>query len=341
MEKLKRYLNYILRFVLSTNKITNLKELAVQIRHLGPKNGLRSFLHQKNISNLKLNHHHIWFVNKHLPTSSELNEQRTHKFDYEPLISIIVPTYNTPKQFLIEMIESVIAQTYPKWELCIADGASTSAETLSLLREYSRTDSRIKVTFLSENYHISGNTNQALKLVTGNYIGFFDHDDLLTPNCIFEYVKAINQYNQPALLYCDEDKVTADSKFFSNPTFKPAFDLVKLRTSNYICHWLVIRKDILDQVGEFDSRCDGAQDYDMVLRVIDITQSIVHIPKILYHWRTHYGSTAAAFGLAKPYTHNAGKLALNKHLKRNNLVGNITDGAQVNTYKIDYVVTHE
>jgi glycosyltransferase involved in cell wall biosynthesis len=341
MKKLKRYLNYILRFILSRNKITNLKELAVQIRYLGTENGLRSFLHQKNISNLKLNHYHSWFINKHLPVPSELDRQKAHKFAYEPLISIIVPTYNTPKQFLIEMLESVIAQTYLKWELCIADGASTSLETLEVLREYSINDSRIKIIYLSENYHISGNTNQALPVAGGDYIGFFDHDDLLTPNCLFEYVNAINQYNKPALIYCDEDKVTADSKFFSSPAFKPDFDLDKLRTSNYVCHWLVVRHDILDKVGEFDSRCDGAQDYDMVLRVIDTTQSIVHIPKVLYHWRTHMASTAAAFGCAKPYTHDAGKLALAKHLERNKLVGNIRDGDLANTYKIEYLVTHE
>ncbi|HLX54928.1 MAG TPA: glycosyltransferase [Aquella sp.] len=341
MEKLKRYLNYTVRFALSRNKMGNLKELRVQIRHYGFKSGLRSFLHQKNISNLKLNLYHSWFINKHLPKQSQLDEQRVYSFSYEPLISIIVPTYNTPRQFLIEMLESVIAQTYSKWELCIADGASTNTDTLELLREYSIKDSRIKVLFLSENYHISGNTNQAITIARGDYMGFFDHDDLLTPNCVFEYVKAINQYNKPALLYCDEDKVSADSKFFSNPAFKPDFVLDTLRVSNYICHWLVIRKDILVKVGEFDSECDGAQDYDMVLRVADITRNIIHIPKILYHWRTHRASTAAAFGIAKPYTHNAGRLALTKHLQRNNLVGKIRDGVNVNTYKIDYVVTHE
>jgi glycosyltransferase involved in cell wall biosynthesis len=315
--------------------------MMVQIRHYGFKRGFRYFLDQKNISNPKLNHYHSWFVNKHTPKQPELDGQRAHAFDYEPLISIIVPTYNTPKQFLAEMIESVIAQTYSKWELCIADGASTNADTLDMLRNYSIKDSRIKVLFLSENYHISGNTNQALTIARGEYAGFFDHDDILTPNCVFEYIKAINQYNKPALLYCDEDKVSADSKFFSSPTFKPDFVLDTLRVSNYICHWLVIRKDILDQVGEFDAKCDGAQDYDMVLRVVDTKQEIVHIPKVLYHWRTHAASTATGFDHAKPYTHNAGILALTKHLERNNLVGKIRDGVITNTYKIDYVVTHE
>lgn len=330
----------MLSFVLSRHKIANLKELIVQVQHYGFRSGLRSFLHQKNISNLKLNHYHSWFINKHLPDSSELDKQRIHKFTYEPLISIIVPTYNTPRRFLIEMIESVIAQTYLKWELCIADGASSHPETLEVLRNYSVKDSQIKVLFLSENFHISGNTNQALTIASGDYIGFFDHDDILTPNCLYEYVKEINQYNKPSLLYCDEDKVSSDSKFFSSPTFKPDFAMDTLRVSNYICHWLVIRKDILDKVGEFDTKCNGAQDYDMVLRVVDVSRDIIHIPMVLYHWRTHAASTAAAFGIAKPYTHDAGILALTKHLKRNNLVGKISAGVDSNIYKIDYALTH-
>jgi glycosyltransferase involved in cell wall biosynthesis len=336
MEKQIKYLKEKLGLFLRGKNKRSLKELIAHIKYRGLKNLIYAFLNKKNILNSKLNYYHSWFINTHSPSLSDLASQKIYKFDYEPLISIIVPTYNTPKQFLIDMIESVISQTYSKWELCIADGASISNDTLEVLRHYSLKDSRIKVLFLIENFHISGNTNQALTIASGEYMGFFDHDDLLTPNCVFEYVNAINKNNKPALLYCDEDKVSSNSKFFSNPTFKPDFALDTLRTNNYICHWLVIRRDILDKAGEFDSKCDGAQDYDMVLRVVDIAQDIIHIPKVLYHWRIHSLSTASGLGNTKPYTHEAGLWALTKHLERNCLPGKVRDGININTYKIDY-----
>lgn len=333
--KIKRYMQYVHKFSRSKNKSRLLIDVKKQAKEHGYIIGLKKILHEKNnqIDNVK---YKKWLFNIHLPDFDTLSKQSEYVFDYMPLISIVTPTFNTPKQFLIEMIESVISQSYTNWELCIADGASNDQNTLRVLKEYESRYHNIKVVYLSENYHISGNTNEALKLVSGDYISFFDHDDLLTPNCLFEYVKKINEDSKPALLYCDEDKVDSESKLFFNPVLKPKFSLDKIRSDNYICHLMTIRKDLLDKIGELDTNCNGAQDYDLVLRLIDIEPKVSHVSKILYHWRVHENSTAKVGGASKPYTHAAGKIALEKHLKRNGIVAKVVDGVSDNMYKIKY-----
>lgn len=280
------------------------------------------------------------FIGKkyYVSQKKKLKHQRVTTFKYMPLISIIVPTFNTPERFLIEMFKSVINQSYLNWELCIVDGASSNLATLRILNKYLRRDKRIKVSFLAKNHNISGNTNNGLKLVTGDYVAFLDHDDLLTPDCLYEYVKAINQYDKPTLLYCDEDKTNETTSRFFDPFFKPDFAIDTLRTSNYICHFCMIRSDVLRKVGELDSNCNGAQDYDLILRTIDISDNVIHIPRVLYHWRVHANSTAAN-SEAKSYTVEAGVVAIRKHLFRRGLKADVQNGVVPNVFKVNYVIS--
>lgn len=274
-----------------------------------------------------------WLV-KNTPTMEELEIQKTHKFTYEPLISIVVPTYNTSEHFLREMINSVVSQTYSNWELCIADGSSDEM-TIRLLKEYSRNNDKIKVKYLEKNEGISGNTNKALELVKGEYIGLFDHDDLLTPDALYEVVKAINENDNPDFIYTDEDKVDENGTEFFEPHFKPDWSPDTLRSYNYITHFSIFKKSLMDKVGKFRSEFDGSQDHDLILRLTESAVNIVHIPKILYHWRVHKNSVASGSS-AKPYAYEAAKKAISSHLNRCNIKGTVEDGLFIGSYKINY-----
>lgn len=271
-----------------------------------------------------------------IATTAILSKQKKKKFQYQPKISIVVPTYNTPINFLCDMIDSVINQSYTNWELCIADGNSSNKETINTLNKYADKYPNIVVNFLQENKMISRNTNEGLKLVTGDYIGLLDHDDLLEPDALFEIVSLLNK-KEYDMIYSDEDKTNEDASLFFTPHYKPDFSQFTLRSYNYITHFTVIKKEIMDKVGEFDYHCDGAQDFDMFLRVSDETKNIGHISKVLYNWRVHENSTAASAD-AKDYVINAGILALEKHLKRCNIKGKVTNGLFATSYKIDYAI---
>lgn len=314
-----------------------MKKTIDKIKEIGLINTIKlianRLLHkQQNLDGLE----YMEWRKKHIPSEVDLEKQKKHRFKYSPLISIVVPTYNTPFNFLTEMIESVLSQTYTKWELCIADGASTKSETKAVLNKYAKKYSNIKVKYLDENKMISANTNEALKLAEGDYVGLFDHDDLLEPNALFEMVKMLNEKRYD-MIYSDEDKVDSKGKEFFEPHFKPDFSKYTLRSYNYITHFTLINKKILDEVGPFDSNCDGAQDFDMFLRISDKTNNIGHIPMVLYHWRVHNQSTAATAD-AKSYVTDAGKLALRKHLERNGIKGEVTDGLFPTSYKINYEI---
>ncbi len=271
------------------------------------------------------------------PKEQELLEQRSHKFDYEPKISIVVPTYNTKESFLVDMIESVINQTYSNWELCIADGASSKEETIKTLREYEGKYENIKVKYLEENYMISGNTNEALELATGEYIGLFDHDDLLTPNALYEVVSALNKDRSIDFVYSDEDKTDEKESEYFDPNFKPDWSPDTLTSYNYITHFTVFSKELLDKVGNFNSEYDGSQDYDLFLRLTEKAEKIHHISKILYHWRVHKNSTASGIG-AKTYCMDAAKGALKAHLNRIGEEGTVKDGKYLGSYKVEYKI---
>lgn len=282
-------------------------------------------------------HYNDWF-NRHKITEEELAIQRNTRFEYEPKISILVPTYNTDIKMLHEMIDSVLVQSYGNWELCIADGSLDNSKLREELKEYASKDNRIKVKYLDSNDGISGNTNAALELATGDFIGLLDHDDVVEPDLLFEVVKALQDRDVEAL-YTDEDKVNAKLTEYMDPNFKPDFSIDLLRSHNYITHFFVVKRDIITEVGGFRSEYDGSQDYDLILRCIEKVKKVGHVSKPLYHWRMCEGSTADN-PKSKMYCYDAGKRAIEAHLKRVGIDATV-DYAGKNLwglYHVNYIV---
>lgn len=244
---------------------------------------------------------------------------------------------------MIEMIESVRNQTYGNWQLCLADGSDAEHnEVEKRCKYYSKIDSRVVYKKLKVNGGISENTNACLELADGEYIGLFDHDDLLTPDCLFEVIKRINEKENVDIVYTDEDKLLYDptktNSDFVEPHFKSDFNLDLFRTNNYICHFFVVRKSIVDIVGGFRSEYDGSQDYDFIFRCVEQARTIEHISKILYHWRIHANSTAAN-PQSKMYCYDAGKRAIESHLKRVGVTADVEMTEHLGFYRVKYPVT--
>ncbi len=255
-------------------------------------------------------------------SDAELEEQRKHVFPKNLKFSIIVPLYNTPEVFLREMIDSVLAQTYGNLELCMADGSDDEhPEVEQICKEYEKIDSRICYKKLEENMGISGNTNACLDMVQGDYIGLFDHDDVLHPAALYEVMRAICELGAD-YIYTDESVFRKSPKDSYLYHLKPDFAPDNLRANNYICHFSVFKKDLLDKVGKFDPECNGSQDHDMILRLTEQAKKVVHIPEVLYHWRAHGGSVAENVG-SKPYVFKAGIRAVERHLKRQGIKGEV------------------
>lgn len=275
-----------------------------------------------------------WFEAQ-LPTQAQLESQRKHQFLYKPVISILVPTYNTPLKYLHEMIESVQSQTYGKWELCIADGSCGNKELEEAFESYAKKDARIKYVLLDSNKGISENTNGAIPLATGDYIALLDHDDVLAPNALSEMVQAL-QDKKTDIVYSDEDKVNADLTEHMDPNLKPDFSLDLLRSHNYITHLFVVKSSIFHEVGGFRKEFDGAQDYDLMFRCIEKAKVIKHVPKILYYWRMHSNSTAEN-PESKMYAYEAGRKAIEEHLKR---VGVKADVERMDLWGMNHVKYH-
>lgn len=269
-----------------------------------------------------------------LPSAQELEAQRKRNFMKEITFSIVVPTYQTPEKFLRQMIESVLGQTFCRVELLIADGSSDDSVE-KIVSEYAVSDERVKYKRLSENKGISENTNEGLKMATGEYIGLLDHDDILEPHALYEMRMAIARNPEADVLYSDEDKVSFDLQYYFEPHFKPDFNQDLLRSNNYICHFLVFKRDLLESVGGFRPEYDGAQDYDLVLRLTEKAKCIVHIPQMLYHWRSHEASTATN-PMSKLYAYEAGKRAVEDHLKRCGESGIVTDTRFYGFYQTTY-----
>lgn len=248
------------------------------------------------------------------PDAAKRKEQEETVFDYMPLISILVPLYNTPQDFLEEMIGSVTYQTYKNWELCLADGSDDAhAFVGEYCQKLATEDSRIKYKKLEKNEGISGNTNQCLAMATGEYIGLFDHDDILHPEALYEYAKVINEKNAD-YIYCDETtfhKGSIDKMITMH--FKPDYAVDNLRANNYICHFSCFKRSLLEGTELFRSKFDGSQDHDMILRLTDKAEHIVHIPRLLYYWRSHAGSVASDIS-AKSYAIEAARGAVADHL---------------------------
>ncbi|MCB6288422.1 glycosyltransferase family 2 protein [[Clostridium] scindens] len=255
------------------------------------------------------------WLKKHLPNDQILRKQSKRRFGKEPKISIVIPLYKTPENYLRELVDSIKAQTYSNWELCLSDGSGKNSPILKLLKDLESSDARIKVVYNNEQLQISENTNRAIESATGDYIGFADHDDLLTPNALYECVRALNKHPGIRAIYSDEDKVSMDGRKHFQPHFKPDFNKDLLNSTNYFCHLFVVEKAIVDKVGALNSEFDGAQDYDFVLRCSEETENIYHIPKILYHWRAHEDSTAEN-PESKMYAFEAGARAIKAHYDR-------------------------
>lgn len=260
-----------------------------------------------------------WF-NATKVTEEELERQRNIKFEFAPMISIIVATFNTKEEYLKEMIDSVRNQSYSNWQLCIGDG-STNDSVEKYVKEHYGDDSRIVFKKLEKNYGISGNMNGALELVTGDYVGLFDHDDLLTPDCLYEFVASMQEVHHDCV-YSDEDKLNDKTKKFEDPHFKPDFSIDLLCSHNYITHFFVVNMDIVRKVGGMRSEYDGSQDHDFIFRCVEQANSVHHVPKILYHWRMHPLSTAMD-PESKMYCYTSGKKAIESHFKRVGIDANV------------------
>lgn len=273
----------------------------------------------------------------YVPDEQTLEKQRKQKFSQSPLISIAVPAYKTPGVFLRQMLDSVRAQTYGNWELCIANASPGEEEMGKILREYAKKDPRIRWMDLKENLGISENTNAAFAMAQGEFVGLLDHDDLLAPNALYEVVKAINETKDVDVVYTDEDKVTADLSEHFQPHFKPDFNLDLLRSNNYICHFFVVRRSILAQTGGFRKEFDGAQDHDLIFRCTEQAREIAHVPEILYHWRTHRESTADN-PASKMYAYDAGKRAIEAHLARMQVQGTVSHTPDYGFFRVKYPV---
>ena len=250
------------------------------------------------------------------PTAEERERQENYKFKNPVTISILVPLYNTPKDFLIQMIDSVINQTYGGWELCLADGSDAEHAFVGrICKEYADKDSRILYKKLENNEGISGNTNQCLLMATGEYIGLFDHDDILHPEALFEYMKVIEEQGAD-YIYCDETTFKGnDINHMLTMHFKPDFAPDNLRANNYICHFSVFKRTLLEGTELFRTKFDGSQDHDMILRLTDKAENVVHVPRLLYYWRSHAGSVASNIN-AKSYAIEAARGAVADHLRQ-------------------------
>ncbi len=254
---------------------------------------------------------------------------------YEPLISLLIPVYNISSQFLSLCIDSILHQTYSHFEICLVDDASSNLETIETLKKYEQLDPRVRVKYRKENGHISKATNDALKMAKGEYVGLVDNDDVLREDALAKVVEALNE-NQYDLIYSDEDKLDLHGKR-CYPNLKPDYSPDFLLSSNYICHFTVLRKSIVEKVGGFRVGFEGAQDYDLFLRVTEVTKKIHHIPEILYHWRMVNGSTSMEIS-NKSYALEKGKKALEEALKRRKIKGSVHIHPKVPYYYIEYQI---
>lgn len=279
----------------------------------------------------------VRYLRKNTPSKIRLHTEVSTIFKYSPKISIIVPLYNTPKNFLCEMIDSVLNQTYSNWELCLADASDNGhAYVEDLCLGYVSVTKQVKYLKLGQNYGISGNSNKCLEMASGEYIALLDHDDVLHPSALHDVVEQINK-QKADFIYTDECSFSQSIKIPLSINFKSDFAPDTLRSNNYICHFTVFKRRLLRYAGGFNSECDGSQDYDLILRLTEQARKIVHIPRVLYFWRVHKNSVASGIE-AKPYCINAAKKALYAQLNRLGLYGEVLDSTITTTYKIQYMI---
>lgn len=274
------------------------------------------------------------------PSEVEMEIQKNYSFKERPKISVIVPVYCTPEDYLREMVESVLSQTYENLELCLADGSEKDDRAEQILREYEKKDGRVRYQRLDKNLGISGNTNAALEMASGDYIALLDHDDFLEAHALFEMVKWLEEHPNTDVLYTDEDKVSFAADTYFQPHFKPDFNLDLLRSNNYICHFLLVKTQLAREVGAYREEFDGAQDYDFILRCCEMAERIEHLPKVLYHWRCHMDSTAAN-PESKAYAYEAGRRAVEMHLQRMKILAKVEPMDNPGFYRVNYALTSE
>ncbi len=249
------------------------------------------------------------------PTDEELKRQREEVFAWMPKFSIVIPLYKTPERYLKEMLDSILEQTYGNWELCLVDGSPEGEDVSRIVKKYTAKDSRVKYKILGYNGGISVNTNAAIEMAEGDFIVLADHDDAMTLNALYECAKVLNEHPDCDVIYSDEDKMDMDGGALFDPHFKPDFNPDLLTSVNYICHQFVVKRELVQQVGGLRKEFDGAQDYDFIFRCTEKAHEIVHIPKVLYHWRCHQDSTASN-PQSKLYAFEAGSRAIMEHYHR-------------------------
>jgi glycosyltransferase involved in cell wall biosynthesis/SAM-dependent methyltransferase len=300
--------------------------------------GIMGYLRNRRNRQLMQDAYEDW-IGKNEQFDKTAIKREISQFSYQPKISIVVPVYNVEEKWLRACVDSLLNQYYQNWELCLADDHSPSELIKPMLEEYLQKDERIKVIFREENGHISKATNSAISIATGEYIGFMDNDDELAPIALYEVVKAINEDRDYEFIYSDEDKMATNGKRF-DPFFKPNWNEELLLGHNYITHFVVTTKKIVDQLGGLRSEYDGSQDYDFVLRATEAAKKIHHIPHILYHWRTV--ETSVAFDpTSKEYAYVAGKEAVKAALKRRNIKAEVSMTDNYGAYKVDYKYVEE
>lgn len=261
------------------------------------------------------------------------------KLKYNPLISIIIPVYNIDSNLLEDCLDSVLNQHYENFEICIADDCSTKKETKETLKKYEKLDDRIKVVYRKKNGHISEASNSAIKIATGEYIAFLDDDDILTEDALYLVAEALNKDKKIDMIYTDEDKMDLNGNL-CEPFFKPDFSPDTLLSFNYITHFAIYRRTLVNKLGGLRSEYNGAQDFDFVLRFTEITNKIYHIPKVTYHWRKVEGSTALKMS-SKNYALEAGKKAIEDALKRRKISGKVSIPEPMAHYIVEYTYEKE
>jgi len=303
--------------------------------------GIRSLIQQtsekikKREFTLREDPYKMW-LSDHRLTDEKLARMHVEvsRFGYRPMISIVMPAYNTDEQWLTAAINSVRGQVYPNWELCAVDDASTKEEVRKVFAEQARGDPRIAVKYLDEHVSLSGAYHEALKMASGEFVGFLDHDDELTKDALFEVVKVLNDHPDEDLIYSDEDKMDLKGRRIE-PFFKPDWSPDLFLSMNYLVHFCVIRKSLLDEIGGFREGFEGSQDYDLILRVTEQTERIFHVSKPLYSWRKAPGSVAADMRY-KPYAFPAAKRAILEALRRRGVRGDVEDGVYAGRYRVRY-----
>ncbi|MDO4306543.1 MAG: glycosyltransferase family 2 protein [Eubacteriales bacterium] len=299
------------------------------------KQGIRAFVNYVKENSLPFTDYYGYYEKKHASTPKELKAQAAEIFSPSPKFSIVVPLYNTPLGFLKDLIDSVMAQSYGNWQLCLADGSDNTLVQEFILSNYGR-EERICYKLLEENKGISANTNGAIEMADGDYIVFADHDDVLSPDALYYMACTFRDHPDGDLAYSDEDLIDVDGNYIY-PHFKPDFNVDYLRCINYICHLVAVKRSLVEMIGGLNPAYDGAQDYDFLLRVSEKTSHIYHIPRVLYHWRSHDGSTAGNQE-SKQYAIDAGERALEEHFKRMGIEAEVKFSGTFILYTTKYLI---